>query len=248
MRHRIALRKLNRTTSHRRALRRNLAQSLFEHGQITTTLPKAKDVQRFTEKLITLAKKAKAGDLGARRRVLSVLTDRAVIATENQSAYDDMPLAKRKKVLRARTGRRYRTGEPKAGMAFTAESIVRRLIEDIAPQFADRPGGYTRVVKLAKTRIGDNGAQAVLQLVGKEEDPGSVTKPKKTGRRRRADSRYAAAAKGARRTTGGSSTQAAAAPAEEKSKAPANEAALEEQAPPAEAEAQSDPESKADET
>ena len=86
MRHRLAFKKLNRTTSHRRALRRNLAQSLFEHGQITTTLPKAKDVQRLTEKLITLAKKAKAGDLEARRRVVSVMTDRAVISSESENS------------------------------------------------------------------------------------------------------------------------------------------------------------------
>ena len=201
MKHRISLKKLNRTTSHRRALRRNLAQSLFEHGQVTTTLPKAKSVQRFAEKLITLAKKAKAGSLDARRRIIQVLTDRAVIASENQSAYEDMTRAKRAKVLRARSGRRYRTGEPKAGMPFTAESLVRRLIEDLAPRYADRQGGYTRVIKLPNTRIGDNSALAVLQLIGQEETPGSVTKPKKTGRRRRADSRYAAAAKGARRTS-----------------------------------------------
>ncbi len=60
MRHLVARRKLNRTSEHRGALRRNMAQSLFEHGQITTTLAKAKDLRPFVEQLITLARKARA--------------------------------------------------------------------------------------------------------------------------------------------------------------------------------------------
>src|SRR3990172_7897735 len=90
MRHRIHHRKLNRTSEHRVALRRNMAQSLFEHGQITTTLPKAKDLRPFVEKLVTLAVRARrlgnAGDrtgaLAARRSIDSLLTDRAIIPAE----------------------------------------------------------------------------------------------------------------------------------------------------------------------
>ena len=195
MRHRYAHRKLNRTTAHRLALRRNLAQSLIEHGQVQTTLAKAKDIRPFVERLITMAKKARAGDLEARRRIEKVLTDRAIIAKDHQSDYEDLSMAKRRKVLRARTGRRYRTGEPKAGMSFTAESVVHRLITAVAQTFADRPGGYTRLIRLSKTRIGDSGEQAIVQLVGEEESPGSLTKGKKTARRRQADRRYAAAAR-----------------------------------------------------
>jgi large subunit ribosomal protein L17 len=161
-------------------------------------LAKAKDVRPFVERLITMAKRARAGDLGARRRIEKALTDRAIIAKDQQSEYEDMSMAKRRKVLRARTGRRYRTGEPKAGMPFTAESVVRRLITTVAERFEDRPGGYTRIIRLSKTRIGDSGAQAIVQLVGDEESPGSLTRGKKTARRRRMDRRYAAAVKHSR--------------------------------------------------
>ena len=80
MRHRIAGFKLGRNTAHRRALRRNLAVALFTHGQITTTLPKAKSVKPFVEKLITVARK---GDLASRRRVISRLQDRIVMTRED---------------------------------------------------------------------------------------------------------------------------------------------------------------------
>ena len=62
MRHLVAGRKLGRTSEHRKAMLRNLAQSLFEHRQVRTTLPKAKELRRYAEKLITLAKKANQGD------------------------------------------------------------------------------------------------------------------------------------------------------------------------------------------
>ena len=76
MRHRIAGGQLNRTSAHRVAMRRNLTASLFEHETISTTLPKAKHVKSFAEKLITLAKK---GDLAARRRAISILGNRDIV-------------------------------------------------------------------------------------------------------------------------------------------------------------------------
>src|SRR5512146_2957663 len=108
MRHRVALRKLNRTKEHRLALRRNMAQSLFEHGQIRTTLPKAKDARPFVERLITLAKDARDGSLAARQRLTSLLGDRAVIPKEFQDDYEQMSDAGRARVLRSRSGRRNR--------------------------------------------------------------------------------------------------------------------------------------------
>ena len=195
MRHRIAQRKLNRTTSHRRALHRNLAQSLFEHGQIKTTLAKAKDLRPFAEKLITLARRAKEGSNSARTRLLQLLGDRGIIAADHRDAYYEMSDAKRAATMRSRSGRRHRTGEPKGGLKFTAESVYHRLVNTIAPKFDDRPGGYTRIVKLGKPRLGDGGVTAVLQLVGEEESPGSVPRPEKTARRRRTDRRYQAAAR-----------------------------------------------------
>jgi len=135
MRHRVAGRHLNRTSAHRLALRRNLAASLFEHETISTTLPKAKEVRPFAERLITLAKR---GDLASRRRAIALLTDRGI--------YEDQD------------------GEPvKAG------TVIRKLFSEIGPRYLDRPGGYTRIIKLGKKRLGDNGQLVLLQLVGQEK-------------------------------------------------------------------------------
>ncbi len=131
MRHRVAGRHLSRTSAHRRALRRNLAASLFEHGTITTTVEKAKFVRPFAEKLITLARK---GTLAARRRVIALLQDRDICKVEN--------------------------GEPvKTG------TVVQKLFNEIGPSFADRNGGYTRIIRLPLRRVGDNGQLVLLQLV-----------------------------------------------------------------------------------
>ena len=77
MRHRKAGQKLNRTAEHRRALFANMAAALIKHEQITTTLPKAKDLRRVTERLITLAKR---GDLHARRLAIARLRDEKIVA------------------------------------------------------------------------------------------------------------------------------------------------------------------------
>jgi large subunit ribosomal protein L17 len=144
MRHRVSGYKLSRTSADRRSLRRNLAVALFTHGQITTTLPKAKSVQPFVERLITIAR---AGGLANRRRVIAELQDRIIV-----KGIDD-PDAKRNKY-----------GELVGG-----PRIVKKLFDDIAPKFANRPGGYTRIIKLAKHRIADGADLCVLQLVGGEE-------------------------------------------------------------------------------
>ena len=72
MKHSITHRKLNRTSSHRKALLMNLSNALFKHEQITTTLPKAKELRPYVEKIITLGKK---GDLHSRRKTISILQD-----------------------------------------------------------------------------------------------------------------------------------------------------------------------------
>ena len=72
MKHNITHRKLNRTSSHRKALLMNLSNSLIKHEQITTTLPKAKELRPFVEKIVTLGKK---GDLGSRRKAIAILQD-----------------------------------------------------------------------------------------------------------------------------------------------------------------------------
>ena len=192
MRHAIRGRKLNRTAAHRVAMRRNLAQSLIEHGEVRTTLPKAKDVRPFAERLVTLAID---GSLAARQRAIALLNDRAIIAKDHQSDYDRLSDAKRLKVLRTRSGRRHRSATTKPGVKFTAESVVHKLFAEIGPKMKKRaealgPGGYTRIIKLADRRLGDGGPLAILQLVGEQDKP----RPKssdKTERKRRARVRYA---------------------------------------------------------
>ena len=143
MRHRVAGRHLSRTSSHRLAMRRNIVASLFEHETISTTLPKAKEVRSFAEKLITLAKK---GDLAARRRAISLLGNRDILVEKD--------------------GRQVKAG-----------TVIGKLFSEIAPRFLDRPGGYTRIIKLAKNRLGDNGQVVLLQLVSEQE------KVKKSGKK-----------------------------------------------------------------
>ena len=131
MRHGMHGRKLNRTSSHRRALFANLAVALIKHEQITTTLPKAKDLRPYVEKLITLGKR---GDLHARRQAIAQIGD---------------------------------------------EVIVRKLFDSLKDRYANRTGGYTRVLK-AGFRYGDNAPLAVIEFVDRDvdakgQDSGPVT-------------------------------------------------------------------------
>lgn len=186
MRHRIHGKQLNRTTDHRRAMLRNLAAGLFEHGQIETTMPKAKAVQPFVEKLITTAKKSRG--LEGRRQLESRLTDRKLFAwivdpnvpeEKKLSAYFDLPEPRQIEFNRF-------------GEVRKAPRLVQHLIERIAPMFEDRDGGYTRIIKLDKHRLGDGTDLVLLQLVGQEEGPqiGGGT----SNRRKAADRRTAFAA------------------------------------------------------
>lgn len=201
MRHRVAGYKLGRDTEHRRALRRNLAMALFTHGQITTTIPKAKSVQPFVEKLITAAKK---GDLASRRRVIGQLQNRIMV----KDAAD--PDVKRNKY----------------GELIGGPRVVNKLFDEIAPQYADRNGGYTRIIKLGRHRIGDGADLCVLQLIS-EEDTGPQVAGKYSRRRNKANHRMEVAAK-LRKTTKASAQQTAA--TETKQEEPEDETALDEEA------------------
>ncbi len=160
MRHKVAGRQLSRDTEHRKALRRNMAQSLFEHGKIRTTLPKALEVQPFAEKLITLARR---NTLHARRQVISYLQDRRVTDEEQEFILNEK-------------------GNEK--------TVVQKLFDEIAPRFGDRKGGYTRIIKLSEYRIGDGGDLVLLQLLGDESEAGpSGSARKSRGLRRRRNER-----------------------------------------------------------
>jgi large subunit ribosomal protein L17 len=152
MRHRLRGRQLSRDTEHRKAMRRNLVQSLFEHGQVRTTLPKAKEVQAMAEKLITLAR---TGTLTARRRAISILQDRRLVDKEQE---------------------------------FTGQTVVQQLFSEVGPKYADRKGGYTRIIKLSDFRIGDGGSVVLLQLLSEQSKP-SGTVRRSAGLRRKSNER-----------------------------------------------------------
>jgi large subunit ribosomal protein L17 len=119
MRHLNRGRKLNRTWSHRKAMLANMAMALVKHEQITTTLPKAKELRPYVEKLVTLGKR---GDLHARRLLIAKTRDQATAS---------------------------------------------KLIDVLAPRYAERPGGYVRVLK-AGFRQGDNAPMAVIEFVERD--------------------------------------------------------------------------------
>jgi large subunit ribosomal protein L17 len=149
MRHRVAHRKLGRVTEHRIAMLRNQATALLRHEHLTTTVPRAKELRPFVERLITIAKRgvsdgAENGKaLHARRLVMHDVQDREVVS---------------------------------------------KLFDTIAPRFATRPGGYTRLLRLG-FRKGDAAEVAQVELVGSEFNPRAkaeaeakteADKPKKT--------------------------------------------------------------------
>jgi len=120
MRHNMSGRKLGRKSGHRRAMFANLANALIKHEQISTTLPKAKDLRPVVEKLVTLAKR---GDLHARRQVMAVLRD---------------------------------------------ATLTNKLFSTMASRYAERKGGYLRVLK-AGFRYGDNAPMAIVEFVDRDE-------------------------------------------------------------------------------
>lgn len=155
MRHRVANRKLGRVTEHRIAMLRNQAQALLQYGHIETTVPKAKELRPFVERLITLAKRGIAD--GGEGRALTA----------------------RREVLRDIPNR----------------ETVSKLFTDIAPRYASRPGGYTRLLRIGY-RQGDSAEVALVELLGFEFDPkakaakdekvGKEAKPKSVGGRLKA--------------------------------------------------------------
>jgi len=128
MRHRLGLRKLNRTSSHRLAMLRNMSVSLLKHEAIKTTLPKAKELRRVVEPLITLGKKP---SLANRRLAFDRLRDR---------------------------------------------EIVVKLFDEIGPRFANRNGGYLRILKCG-FRDGDNAPMAYVELLDRPEATEAPAEP-----------------------------------------------------------------------
>ncbi len=128
MRHRNGLRKLNRTSSHREAMLRNMTNSLLRHEAIKTTLPKAKELRRVVEPIITLGKKP---NLANRRLAFSRLRDR---------------------------------------------EMVGKVFEVFGPRYANRNGGYLRILKMG-FRVGDNAPMAYVELLDRPEGEAVVDAP-----------------------------------------------------------------------
>lgn len=171
MRHRRTGRKLGRNPSHQRALLRSLASALFlterdaefdpnppkVKGRITTTLPKAKEVRPLVEKCITIAKKGLVAEEAAAQHGTDAERNSEQWKAWRQSPKWNAWAAAIAPSVAARRRCLQLLGDKQA---------VRTLFSEVAGRFADRPGGYTRIVRLAKVRLGDAGEQAILELVG----------------------------------------------------------------------------------
>tara|TARA_A100001015_G_scaffold264490_1_gene312178 strand:- start:122 stop:565 length:444 start_codon:yes stop_codon:yes gene_type:complete len=130
MRHRFAYRKLNKTSEHRKALFKNMLNSLIKYEQIITTLPKAKELKPKIDKVITIGKKS---DLNNKKNLFSKLQDK---------------------------------------------NSVKKVFETFSKRYANRKGGYSRVLK-AGFRTGDDAPMAVIELVDRDENAKKIDKPKK---------------------------------------------------------------------
>ncbi len=174
MRHRRKGRKLGRNPKHQRALLRNLASALIlterdaelddnqpkVKGRIVTTLPKAKEVRPLVERCVTIARRALPHQEAADRLEPDAERNsqewRSWRQSEQWTEWNQAiapVVAARRRVLKL-------LGDKEA---------VKILFDEIASRFADRPGGYTRVLRLAKPRLGDAGTRAILEFVGKND-------------------------------------------------------------------------------
>lgn len=147
MRHRKSGRHFSRPAAHRNAMLDTLATQLLEHEAIQTTEAKAKELRSVVEKLITLAKR---GGLNARRIAAARLNQRVV--------------------------NRNLTGDAAKAESKENNSVLRKLFDDIAKRNANRPGGYTRIIKLGN-RHGDNAPMARIELVEKAVSVPEAVKP-----------------------------------------------------------------------
>jgi large subunit ribosomal protein L17 len=172
MRHRKAGRHLNRNAAHRRSLFRNLSRALFTHESIVTTVPKAKELRPYVERLITFAKKANAIIVAAQGKGEAEEKKAKVAA-----------LHYRRQAM-ALLGPIHGTGIWDKNDESTGDTVLKKLFREIGPRYADRPGGYTRVLKLHTRRLGDAGHTAVIELlkggekkVQKERQPAPAPTP-----------------------------------------------------------------------
>lgn len=181
MRHRVKGRKLGRNASHRKAMFRNMAVSLIRtlrvdeenpqspkvSGRIKTTVPKAKELRPMVERLVTLAKNArrKADEAG-----MDDLRSDAERGSDAWKAYRESEQWQKFKAAEAPYGAARR----RAFAILRDQEAVEILFTDLVERFAEREGGYTRVVRLAERRLGDAGEQAIIEFVGENDRTSSA--------------------------------------------------------------------------
>lgn len=150
MRHLVAHRKLGRTSSHRKALLRNLCTSFVLHERIITTLPKAKELRPYVEKVITLGRRAHAASqAGNKEAAVHVARQAAKSFFPGNSGVDSK--------------KHNQDAERTAGVA-----ALKKVTSELAERFAERPGGYTRIYKLGP-RKGDGAEMALIEFIGSED-------------------------------------------------------------------------------
>jgi large subunit ribosomal protein L17 len=174
MRHRIKGRKLGRNGSHRKAMFMNMANSLIKSlrvdeddlnapqtpGRIITTVAKAKELRPYIEKLITLARKSLAHEENAEQYATSAEKNSAEWKTWRESdQWQQWAQAMAPAIALRR----------RAFALLRDHEAVDILFDELQERFADRPGGYTRVVKLAEVRLGDAGQKAFIEFVGEND-------------------------------------------------------------------------------
>ncbi len=174
MRHRMKGRKLGRNASHRRAMFRNMASSLIcsavvdeddpqapkVPGRIVTTVPKAKELRPYVERLITMARKS----LVHAERAAEFETTADRNTDEWKSWRESETWNKWNQAIAPAIAYRRR-----AFALLRSKEAVEILFSELAERFQDRPGGYTRVVRLADVRLGDSGEQALIEFVGERD-------------------------------------------------------------------------------
>src|SRR3954464_6265411 len=168
MRHLNAHRKLGRTSEHRMSMLRNLATSLINarDERIITTVPKAKELRPFVERVITLAKRA--GALDGDEAVAKALHLRRQAAAFFHAGNRNQA---------ASAGKRGQARAPRtAGVA-----ALKRLFEELGKRYAERPGGYTRIIRLGH-RDGDNAELAIIELVGNPREEAAKAPKKSAGK------------------------------------------------------------------
>jgi large subunit ribosomal protein L17 len=189
MRHLKAHRKLGRTTAHRMSMLRNLATSLINaHDErIITTLPKAKELRPFVERVITLSRRAQTLE-GDERDVQAVHLRRQAASFFHSGNRQQA----------ASAGRRGQQRAPRTAGVLA----LKRLFDELGERFKDRPGGYTRIIKLGH-RDGDNAELAIIELVDNPRERASLESSKKkaatTGKKKTAKASESKAAEGGRR-------------------------------------------------